>query len=135
MALQENTADDSGWYADPKVPGQSRWWDGTEWTIYTKVVADARTGTVERRFAPHTVRDGVDETTALREPIPLVTAPVTGATPVQSPASEAPVPVILVRNYRRTQLVALLIAGAVAVLALAATVIIATAILSRLGGL
>jgi len=26
----------AGWFADPTIPGQERWWDGAEWTSRTR---------------------------------------------------------------------------------------------------
>jgi hypothetical protein len=29
-------AQENGWYQDPTVPGQLRWWDGVQWTANTR---------------------------------------------------------------------------------------------------
>jgi hypothetical protein len=35
---------DAGWYADPRVPKQLRWWDGDDWTnnVHVPDLAHAR---------------------------------------------------------------------------------------------
>jgi hypothetical protein len=32
VADDETTLPSAGWYADPRVPKQLRWWDGAGWT-------------------------------------------------------------------------------------------------------
>jgi len=85
--VRPGMSDDTGWYADPRVPGQSRWWDGSGWTTRTMPVPDASAPAVTtlpgrpvRRLPP-----SVDESTSMRaldrpaDPAPSHRRPIAAA--------------------------------------------------------
>lgn len=41
----------AGWYPDPEIPGQDRWWDGTAWSE-TRRPTDAASGSASAAAAP-----------------------------------------------------------------------------------
>lgn len=38
---RDGSAAPAGWYDDPTLPGQHRYWDGSEWTAHTAVYTPA----------------------------------------------------------------------------------------------
>lgn len=106
-------SDDVGWYADPKVPGQSRWWDGSGWTTRTMPVPDASAPAVttlpsrpvRHQLSPFDASTAVDESTSVRPSRTAIAVhePVPSAEPVAS-AEPAPIakPAPLTESALRT---------------------------------
>jgi len=134
-------SDEMGWYADPKVPGQSRWWDGSGWTPRTMLVPDASAPpvvTLPSRPERH-IASSINESTSVRILKPRTAVAVLEPTEVDTPpavaeTSTSPSP------GRRWPLVLAIVGGSLALvlgIAIVAVVVIALAqfALAPLGGI
>lgn len=60
-----------GWFADPTVPGQERWWDGAEWTPLTRPAARTAPVGPEQPASPDQIETAIESAEAFTELVDL----------------------------------------------------------------
>ncbi|GAA1703890.1 hypothetical protein GCM10009792_25010 [Microcella alkalica] len=60
-----------GWFADPTIPGQERWWDGAEWTSRTRPAARTAPVGPEQPASPDQIETAIESAEAYTELVGL----------------------------------------------------------------
>lgn len=60
-----------GWFADPTVPGQERWWDGAEWTDRTRPAPRTAPVGPEQPASPAEIAHAIESAEAYTELVDL----------------------------------------------------------------